>query len=139
MITPPDLELWLTTFLRAQLAAGKIAATVSNKEPAQLSAPLSKPLIVIREDGGPGKTEITYTRTCGVSILGGTRQHDQPTKDLARLAYAILTDHETIALAAGSPVVAVEFSGCDGPYTVPDPQDVTRVYFVVEYTVVGSW
>ncbi|MEW6874944.1 hypothetical protein [Trueperella pyogenes] len=138
MITPPDLELWATGWLRKKLATAGIAATVTNKAPSTLSTPLEKPLIIIRDDSGP-RSQLTFTRSLGVSILGGTRQDDHPTKTLARTIFATMTDHETVALAAGSPVVAVGYEGCNGPYLVEDNHDVTRVYFTVEYVVVGSW
>lgn len=138
LVTPPDLELFLTVYLRDALKAHGRNVQVGNKEPYAMVAPLSRPLVVVREDGGPATSAITYTRSCGISVLGGTRRNDKPTKDLARLCFAILTDPD-IALADGSPIAAVNLSGATMPVTVAEPQDLTRAYFTVEYATVGVW
>ena len=46
-VTAPDLELWLTGYVRGVLAAEGVTAQVSNKEPGDLVLPLAKPLVVI--------------------------------------------------------------------------------------------
>lgn len=137
-VTAPDLELWLTTYLRAALAAEGVAAQVSNKEPSDLKLPLSKPLVVIRDDSGPRLSQVTFDRSLGVSVLAGTRTNDKQAADVARLVMAIMTD-EPIITAAGSPVAAIEWDGCNGPYPVTEELDVARRYGTVQYTIVGSW
>lgn len=51
---------------------------------------------------------------------------------------AIMTD-DAIVEAVGSPVAAVDWDGCNGPYPVVEELDVARRYGTVQYTVVGSW
>jgi len=137
-VTAPDLELWLTGYVRGVLAAEGVTAQVSNKEPGDLVLPLAKPLVVIRDDSGVRLSHVTYDRSVGVSVLAGTRTNDKLAGDLARLVMAILTD-DAIVEAVGSPVAAVDWDGCNGPYPVVEELDVARRYGTVQYTVVGSW
>lgn len=135
-ILPPDMELWLTGYLRAALEADGEDVEVDAKEPDELVTPLERPLVIVRDDSGSRTEAITFDRQVGISVLAGTRTDDREARRLARLAYAIATDLD-IALAAGSPVAAV--TGANGPYGVADDQDVSRRYFTVSYSVVGSW
>lgn len=137
-VTAPDLELWLTGYIRGVLAAEGVTAQVSNKEPGDLVLPLAKPLVVIRDDSGVRLSHVTYDRSVGVSVLAGTRTNDKLAGDLARLVMAILTD-DAIVEAVGSPVAAIDWDGCNGPYPVVEELDVARRYGTVQYTVVGSW
>ena len=137
-VTPPDLEMWLSTYLRAILADEGLDVQVSNKEPADLKLPLKKPLVVLRDDSGSRMSHVSFDRSLGVSVLAGSRMNDQPANTLARTVSAILTDDEII-LADGSPVAAVEWDGCNGPYPVAESLDVARRYLTIQYTVVGSW
>ena len=137
-VTAPDLELWLTGYVRGVLAAEGVVAQVSNKEPGDLVLPLAKPLVVIRDDSGVRLSYVTYDRSVGVSVLAGTRTNDKLAGDLARLVMAIMTD-DAIAEAVGSPVAAIDWDGCNGPYPVVEELDVARRYGTVQYTVVGSW
>ena len=98
----------------------------------------AKPLVVIRDDSGVRLSHVTYDRSVGVSVLAGTRTNDKLAGDLARLVMAILTD-DAIVEAVGSPVAAVDWDGCNGPYPVVEELDVARRYGTVQYTVVGSW
>lgn len=135
-ILPPDMELWLTGYLRAALEADGEDVEVDAKEPDELTTPLERPLIIVRDDSGARTEAITFDRQVGVSVLAGTRTDDREARRLARLVYAIATDTD-VALAAGSPVAAV--TGANGPYAVAEDQDVSRRYFTVSYSVVGSW
>jgi hypothetical protein len=137
-VTPPDLEQWLCDYLRAVLAGEGTPVEVSNKEPGDLTAPLDSPLIVVRDDSGPRISAVTFDRMVGVSVLWGSREDDQPTADLARRILAILSD-DAIATLDGSPIAAVDWDGCNGPYAVPDDQPVARQYLAVHYIVVGIW
>lgn len=137
-VTPPDLELWLTAYVRSQAAESGHNVTVSNKEPSTLSLPLTRPLIVIRDDSGPRLDWTTFDRSIGASVLGGSKQNDKPVKDLARWLAGVLFD-DGIALADGSPIAEVDFSGCNGPYAVTEELDVARQYMTAQYTVSGSW
>lgn len=137
-VLPPDVEAWLVTYLRSELATAGRPVEVGNKEPADLQVPLTRPLVVVRDDAGPKSSPVTFDRSVGVSVLGGSRSDDYSTKDLARLVFAILTE-DAICQAPASPFAAVSWDGCNGPYTVPEDHDVTRCYMTVEYTAVGTW
>lgn len=137
-VIAPDLEMWLTIYLRKVLKAEAVDAEVSNKEPTELRSSPPRPLIIVRDDSGPRISHVTYLRALGVSVLAGTRMNDRPANDLARLVIAILTD-DAIAQAPGSPIAAVEWAGCRGPYRVVEKIDVARRYSTIEYTVIGAW
>ncbi len=137
-VMPPDMEMWVTGWLRAQLKADGLDVEVSNKEPAQLQAPLSRPLVVVRDDSGPRESVVTFSRALGVSVLAGTRQNDKPANDLARRVMAILCDPAIIE-AAGSPIATIVGDGCNGPMAVTDALNVARRYSTVEYVAVGEF
>lgn len=137
-VTPPDVEHWLTTHVRAvALAEGK-AVAVGNKEPAKLALPLAKPVIVIRDDSGPRLSHTTFDRSIGCSVLAGSTANDKPARDLAFWLAGVLFDLE-LPLVEGSPIVSVDTDGCNGPYAVPEQLDVTRMYLTAQYVVTGSW
>lgn len=137
-VVGPDVELFLTRYVRSQLRAEGIDAEVSNKEPRDLRGPLARPLIVIRDDSGPGKSQISSVCNVGISVLGGSPQDDHPVKDLARLVNSIVND-DAIVFAPGSPIAAVDPFSKTGPIVVDDPQNIARVYSTASFTVVGSW
>ena len=129
-VLPPDLELWLTAYLRDALAAEGLDVEVDSKEPTDLTTPLERPLVVVRDDSGGRTSRVSFSRQVGVSVLAGTRMNDSEARHLSRLVYSI---------AAGSPIAAVISSGCNGPYPVEDAQDVSRRYSTLSYRVVGTW
>lgn len=137
-LTPPDLELFLTGYVRACAAADQVDVSVGNKEPSKLTLPVKKPVIVIRDDSGNRKDLPTFDRSIGATVLAGSTLNDKPAKDLARWLIAVLMD-DAIIEAAGSPIAGIDLTGWNGPYTVPDPLDVTRQYLTGGYTVVGTW
>lgn len=137
-VMAPDMEMWLVNYVRAVLRAEGDDVQVGNKEPASLSLPLAKPLIVIRDDSGGKLSQVSFDRSIGVSVLAGTRMNDKPANDLARNVMAILSD-DSIIDAPGSPIASIEWDGCNGPYPIAEPLDVARRYLTVQYTVIGSW
>jgi hypothetical protein len=137
-VTPPDLEAWLTSYVRSEAAANGNQIDVSNKEPPKLTLPLARPLIVIRDDPGSRLSPVTFDRSIGASVLAGSKLNDKPANDLARWLASVLFD-EDIALVEGSPIVSVDFDGCNGPYAVAESLDVARRYLTAQYTVVGTW
>lgn len=137
-VQPPDLELWLTAYVRAQaLAAGRVV-DVSNKEPPTLEVPLPRPLIVIRDDSGGRLDHTTFDRSIGASVLAGTKQNDQPAADLALWLTGLLFD-DALPLVEGTPIVSVDWDGTNGPYAVTENLDVARRYLTAQYVVAGSW
>lgn len=137
-VLPPDVEPWLVSYVRDELAAAGHDVEVDAKEPDDLATPLQTPLVVIRDDSGPMESVVTFSRQVGISVLAGTRQNDTSARDLSRLVFAIVTADE-IALAPGSPIASVDHTSCNGPYAVADDHDVARRYLTVAYTAVGSW
>lgn len=138
MMTPPDMELWATRYIRDCLTSLNYDVEVSNKEPDDLSAAsMTRPLVVVRDDSGPQESVVTYDRSLGISVLWGSHQNDQATGDLARLVMAIMAD-DGITEADGSPIAAVVRDGCNGPYSVVEEQDLHRKYMTVEYIIVGT-
>jgi len=137
-VIPPDLELWLTSYVRdAALTAG-IDVDVSNEEPPTLTLPLPRPLIVIRDDSGARLDHTTFDRSVGASVLAGSKQIDKPANDLARWLSGLLND-DAIVFAENSPIAAVEWGGSNGPYAVTEELDVARRYQTAQYVVTGSW
>jgi hypothetical protein len=137
-VTPPDIESWLTGYVRFKAAANGNMLDVSNTETPSLTLPLKRPLIVIRDDGGSRLSPVTFDRSIGASVLDGSKLNPKPANDLARWLAGVLFD-EGIALVDGSPIVSVEFDGCNGPYAVTESLDVARRYLTAQYTVVGTW
>jgi hypothetical protein len=135
IVEPPDLELWLTRWLRGRLQESGHQVEVSNKEPVDWSA--RRPLVVLRCDGGPAVPPCQWDWRVGVNVLAGTARRDLEAMGLARLVAGVMTDVPAVLTAEGSPVTDV--TGPDGPYRVDDPRDVTRVYLTVGYRVIGSW
>lgn len=129
-VAPPDLELFLTGYLRAVLGI-----ECDNKQPDGWDG--STPLAVVRDDGGQKTGLVTFDRSVGVTVYAGTRQDTQPAMELARRAYAALTS-PTIAWEKGSPIAAVVDEGCNGPYRIDDDHDASACYLTAEYSVVGE-
>lgn len=144
-VTPPDLELWLTGYVRALAAVEGLNVSVSNKEPPKLTVPMVRPLIVIRDDSGPRLSHVTFERSIGASILAGTRLNDKPANDLALWLAGVLFDLDlplgldVPAPISPPPIAAVDPSGCNGPYAVPEQLDVARRYLTAQYVAAGSW
>lgn len=137
-VTPPDMELFLTGYLRKCLRDRGMAVQVSNKEPDNLKLPLARPLIVVRDDGGLQESRISYQANIGVSVMAGTRKNDRAANDLARIVYAILTNPEIVS-APDSPITVVDIEGCTRPIPVVEDLDVSRRYMTFTYGVVGTF
>lgn len=135
-VQPPDVEAWLVPYLRSALVGEGVE--VDNKEPAELRAPLSRPLVVVRDDSGARASLGTFQHQVGISVLAGSRLNDGLARRLARVVYAVATD-EAIALEPGSPIVSVVFEDCRGPYAVVEDHDVSRQYMTVGYVTAGTW
>lgn len=137
-VTPPDLEWFLTGYVRSRAAGNGLDVTVSNKEPADLKLPVQRPVIVLRDDPGSRLSVVTFDRSVGATVLAGTRLNDKPANDLARWLAGVLMDPAIIE-APNSPIASIEWDGCNGPYAVTEALDVARRYQTVQYTVVGTW
>lgn len=136
MVTPPDIELWLCEWLRSNIKDVS-GLQVGNREPEDYRG--EYPLIVVRDDGGGQSDRVVFDRSVGVTVRGWTRSNSKPCADLARRVYALLTaDPEILqGFAEGSPILAIDESGCNGPYPVSEDANVARYYLTAEYSVSG--
>ncbi|OOB90746.1 hypothetical protein [Rathayibacter sp. VKM Ac-2630] len=137
-VEPPDLELWLTGYVRAAAAADELDVAVGNREPPTLQVPLARPLIVLRDDPGARLSSVTFDHSIGFSVLAGSRRNEKPARDLARWLAGLLFDEE-IVLAEGCPIASVVWDGCTSPSSVVDQLDVARFYGTAQYVAAGSW
>lgn len=125
-VTFPDVELFLTGWLRAALAvrteAFKAGVVVSN------AVPTTRParLVTIRRDGGPRLDVARESARIGVNVYAAT---EQDASNLTRLVRALLW-----ACSDGAPICrVVELSG---PSPVADV--VPRRYLTFELIVRGA-
>lgn len=130
-----DLELWLTGWLRAQLAARPEAVcqgvTVDNKVPA---GTLPSKLVVVRYDGSSLEELHVDSAAVGITVYAGTKALPKDANDLARIIRALIGDSARVE--AGNPVAAV--LGSTGPIPVADEGEKAVRYLTFELAVVGS-
>lgn len=131
-VLPPDVELFLTGFVRRELAARSDAfcrdVFVSNEfAPA---SPPRKRQVVVRDDSGPDTSVITSEPAVGVTILAESKL---VTNDLARMVKAIIRDCP--GPDPGNPIAAVVAS--TGPYVVPEESTSHRRYMTFTFSAVG--
>lgn len=133
LYVPPDIEMYLTTWLRDRLPD----AEIGNKTPTDLRTPLRKPVITISDATGSKSSIATFRRTLTVLVRDGTRLSDQSANDLSRIVFAWLTSADIVD-AQDSPIAAVIEDSCFGPYPAADDLDVAARIMTVEYSVVGT-
>lgn len=130
-----DLELWLTGWLRAQLAARPEpvcqGVKVDNKVPA---GTLPSKLVVVRYDGSSVEELHVDSASVGVTIYAGTKALPKDANDLARIVRALIGDSARVE--PGNPVAAVTAS--NGPIPVADEGEKAVRYLTFELAVVGS-
>lgn len=136
-LLPPDTGTWLTGWLRDALAARGWDVEVDVQEGADMVCPPPVPLVVVRDDSGTRTGLTTFLVQVGISVLAGPRRDASAARALAREVYALATG-DAVVCAPGSPVAAVDWGSCRGPYAVPDDQDVSRQYVTAGYRVVGA-
>ena len=116
MVLPPDIELWICSFLRARLKPSLPTIIVSNREPDDYDG--SRPLVV--------------------AVRYGARAAPKPCRDLASRIYGLLTDPDICSID-GSPIAAIEEDGCNGPYFVAEDANVARCYLIVDFSAIGEF
>lgn len=130
-----DLEMFLTGFIRAELALIGIPAVqgvfVSNAFPL---TPKAK-FVVVMDNGGPSTSIITTQTRLGVTVAAG----DDPSqgaeaKELARLVKMIIND--SARTDPGNPVAAVLNS--TGPYRITEENGQPSYFLTFELVVVGQ-
>jgi hypothetical protein len=132
-VIPPDMELWLCDYLRARLPD----VTVSNREPDDYLG--SRPLIVVRDDGGIQSNRVMFDRSIGVTVCGWSVSNPKPCADLARRVYGLLTADPDIITADGSPIAAITGDGCNAPIPTTGDMSYARYYLTIEYCVCGDF
>lgn len=132
-----DVELWLTGWLRAQVAARPEAVCqgvrVANKEPQPTDEWPSK-LIVVRYDGSSVEELNVDSAAVGVTVYAGTKALPKDANDLARIARALIGDSARVE--PGNPVAAVTAS--NGPIPIADEGEKAVRYLTFELRVVGT-
>lgn len=132
-----DLELWMTGWLRAQLAARPEPVCrdvkVDNKEP-QPGAEWPAKLVVIRYDGSSVVELHVDSAALGATIYAGTKAAPKDANDLARIVRALIGDCARVE--PGNPVAAV--ISTSGPIPVADEGPKAVRYIPTELAVVGS-
>ena len=135
-VMPPDLELWLCPYLRS-LLDDVDGVRVAARMPEDYDG--AYPLVTIRDDGGGRDDFLRYDRSVAVNVTGWTRSRDRPCKDLARRVMALMTDEPVLQTASGSPVLAVDFDSCNGPYAITDDPPYAHYYMTVGLIVAGEY
>ena len=135
-VLPPDLEAWLCDFLRDRLKSSYSTILVSVREPDDYDG--SRPLVVVRDDGGSQSNRVLFDRSIGITVRYGPRGSPGPCRDLAASIYGLLTD-PSIARLDGSPIAGIEGDGCNGPYFVAEDSNIARCYLTVEFTAIGDF
>ncbi len=124
----PDVELYLTGFIRTELAArSEVGGFVSNRE---WSPPASNPnarppvwQVIVRDDGVVDGELIVADAAVGISVLAGTMDNPGEAMRLARIVKAIVKT--TPADFAGPVTVVRSFTG---PYRIQEPALYARAY-----------
>lgn len=136
VVLPPNLELWLCGYLRDQLKPSYSTILVSVREPDDYDG--SRPLVVVRDDGGSQSNRVLFDRSIGITVRYGSRKSPGPCRDLAANIYSLLTN-PSIAQLDGSPIAGIEGDGCNGPYFVAEDSNIARCYLTVEFTAIGEF
>ncbi|WP_315913581.1 hypothetical protein [Arthrobacter sp. lap29] len=130
-----DVELFLTGFIRQELALIGTPITqgvfISNAFP----SPARAKTVVVMDNGGPSTSIITSQTQIGVTVLAG----DDPSqgseaKALALLVKMIISDSARVD--PSNPVAAVLRAG--GPYRIREESGQPSYYLTFELAVVGQ-
>lgn len=137
-----DVELFLTEYIRARLAA--IAADAANPRAAlagdvyvghRFPEQRRAKAVVVRDDGGPSTGLNTRDTRVGVTVLAGDDPSEgQEVTDLALLVQAVVAG--CAAVDAGNPVAVVR--GTTGPFKVRDDTGQPRRYFTADLGLTGD-
>jgi hypothetical protein len=138
-VLPADVVLWLTGWLRAELAALAprypvcSGVVVRDKEPGPDETFPAK-LVVVTLVSSVDTSIITSEDDYGVSTLAGTLENPKDANDLSKIVHALMKD--SAGTQPGNPIAAVIAS--NGPYAVPEEQPRARRYSTYTLSTVGS-
>lgn len=126
-----DIELWVTTRLRALLAARPEPYTsnvyVSNTTP----NPRRDRMVIIRRDGGGRLDAVREAPRLGINVwVKSGKTAEQEANDLGRMVAALLA-----ASPDGNPVSRARITG--GPYPIADESSHEKRYITAELVSKG--
>ena len=120
----PDLELWLTGWLRARIPG----AFISNRFP-DPGSDITR-YVIVRDDSGPDAMA-TAQRSVGITVLA---ESDTASSELARTVAALL--RTSPAVEAGNPVASVD--AIRGPYRIITNTSRSEYYLTADLVIVGE-
>lgn len=122
----PDVTAEVVTYLRDSLTGRAEAYTTGVQVLDRVPSTRPLRLVVVRDDGGPGLTDVRAVARIGVRVWAGT--HEDAT-DLANLTCALVA-----AIPDGQPFVRADVSR---PYPIADESGQPYRYFTAELIVRG--
>lgn len=128
VVVPPDVELWLTGWLRDVLAERAEAVAAAVTVGTVLGNPRPVKAVTVALDGGPALDVARSVARVRLNVWAGT---ERDANDLARLVYALV-----VACPDGNPVLSAR--GVLRPIAVPDPSGQPHRLTTVELTVRGT-
>lgn len=133
----PDVDLFLTTWWRAQIDASPLPEMdgfeVDNKEP-DPELPFPARLLVVRFDGITRTSFATGDTTVGLSILAGTKANPKDANDAALWVLAVA--ERLPSVEPGNPVTRL--NSATGPFTVTEDQDRARRLVTLDLGLAGQ-
>ena len=132
---PPDIELFLTTYLRDNLP-NEDNLQIDIKEPDNYNG--TYPLITIRNDDGEKDEFNRYTFDIAINIQGWDRTNSKKCKDLANQVFALLTNITKLLNQPHSPIITVNSENCTLPHPITTNPNRAHYYFVIALATVGE-
>ncbi|MHA3682785.1 hypothetical protein ACXR2W_00790 [Leucobacter sp. HY1908] len=138
LVAAPDVVLWATGWLRAQLAERPEdvcrGVEVDRREPVVGSGQFPARLVVIGDSGSTDGDLWLSDMSLRVSVLAGSPESPGECIELARIVHALM--RSCARAGAGSPVAAV--SASRGPMEVPEVHPRARRLSTFDVVVVGE-
>lgn len=139
MAEPPvihsDLELFLTAWYRAELAARPepVCADVFVDRVESTKTPAPRRQLIVRDDGIVQTSFLTGRASIGLTVLAGTKANPKDAKDLGRIVLALASQ-----IASPDPTNPIaRLATATGPYLVAEQSTFARAYIPVTFDVVG--
>lgn len=139
MYAPPDMVLFLTGWLRKELALRPEpvckSVTVSHREPDVPPDKFPKRLITVSEIGGNDLDAELCFSSVSINVAAGSKENPADCIDLSRIVYTLLKNCARIE--DGNPVAKVEVARL--PVHIPnDPHPRARRMMTFDFVVVGE-
>lgn len=132
---PPDIELFLTTYLRDNLP-NEDNLQIDIHEPDNYNG--TYPLITIRNDDGEKDEFNRYTFDIAINIQGWDRTNSLKCKTLANKVFSLLMNREKLLKQAGSPVLTINEDNSTLPHAITTNPNRAHYYFVIALATVGE-